>query len=150
MSRKLGLAVCACALFGGGWLTGTEQSGYQHNAETWQNLKTFEKVLFVEGFHQGYSSAADAKELLADNKIAGPQRALLKKADRDMTGSGRNQHMKMGQIATSISAFYSDYRNQAVCWAPALTFSVMALNGDSPTEQELDAARGSSAKSGCE
>lgn len=45
----------------------------------------------MDGFHQGYSYAADAKELLAGNKIASPQRVFLEEADRDVLGIGRNK-----------------------------------------------------------
>jgi hypothetical protein len=149
MSSTLGFALCAFALFTGGWLAGFAQSEYQHNAATWKTLTTFEKVLSLEGFHQGYSTAADAKELLRNSKITGPKRALVETMDRDLLGDGLNKRLKVGELASAVSTFYGDYRNASVCWNQALTLSSMATNGDTVTDQMLNDLRALSAKSGC-
>jgi hypothetical protein len=54
------------------------------------------------------------------------------------------------QIRDGITSFYSDFRNQSVCWPAAFKFAAMALNGDTPTEQELSATRKEGAESGCQ
>jgi len=150
MYKPLFVALCACALFVGGWAAGSARSQYQHNAANWKVLTDFEKVLFVHGFHQGYSAATDMREVLARQDLSASQRAVVEQMDREMTGSGLNRHITAGQLATAMSSFYGDFRNQPVCWGPALTFSIKALNGTAPTEQELNRVREGAAKSGCE
>ena len=149
MFRKLVFALYACAFFAGGWLAGFAQSEYQHNAATWKTLTTFEKALYVNGFHQGYSSGADAEELLADSRVPGPKRAMVETMDRDLRGDGPNKRVKVGDLANAVSTFYGDYRNASVCWNQALTLSAIATNGDTVTDEMLNNLRASSAKSGC-
>jgi hypothetical protein len=148
MNRRTVLAagVLGCAIFVAGWAFGSAQ--YRYNAANWKALTSFERVLFVTGFHQGYGSASDVKTILARQDLTSSQRALAEHLDRQLAGSG--QHMTVGEIVTGMSTFYDDYRNQPVCWAEALTFSVNALNGTPPSEQELKRTREGSAKSGCE
>ena len=150
MSKHV-VAICACIFLGGfvgGWAAGTAQSHYQFDAAKWRALTDFEKVIFVHGFHQGYSSAADVKEILARKDLSPSARVFAERVDRELTGGGR--HVTMGQLATEMSTFYADFRNEPVCWTAALTFSINALNGTPVTEQELNGVREGSAKSGCD
>ncbi len=48
-----------------------------------------------------------------------------------------------------MTAFYGDFRNQAVCWPEAFKFATMSLNGNTPTEDELQSARKAGAQMGC-
>jgi hypothetical protein len=138
------------AIFAGGWVTGNAQAHSQLNAESWKALTTVGRILWVKGFHEGYSAGADTRELLARQDLTGPQRAEAEEIDRELRGRGENQHMTLNQISTAMSTFYGDYRNQAVCWSPALLCAVRALNGKPASEEELNRLRASYAKSGCE
>src|SRR5215469_16457820 len=122
LRRSFLARVSACAIFVAGWAVGSAQ--YQHNAANWNKLTDFQKVLFVHGFHEGYSAGADMREILARKDLSESQRSLAEQVDRELKGGGVNQHITAGQITTGMTTFYSDFRNQPVCWSGALMFSV--------------------------
>jgi hypothetical protein len=97
----------------------------------------------------GLQRRCGRKGVTRRQQIASPSRAFLEKLDRDLLGDGPNKQVKVGEVASAISTFYGDYRNATVCWAEAIAFSVMAVNGDAVTDQELNDTRARSAKSGC-
>ena len=66
-----------------------------------------------------------------------------------MVGFGKNENVTVAKLDNAMSSFYSDYRNAAVCWNQAVQFSIWALNGETPTGQELDVARKRGAESQC-
>jgi hypothetical protein len=59
-------------------------------------------------------------------------------------------HHNLGEITNAVTTFYGDYRNVSVCWEAAVTFSVMSVYGNPPSNEELARARQGSPKGGCE
>jgi hypothetical protein len=113
--------------------------------------------MYVKGYIQGYADGDSAMEKItvvltknipldsSTKQLVSPQMRRLS----DVVGFGKNQDVTVGKIDNAVSSFYSDYRNAPVCWNQALQFSIWSLNGNAPTDQELDAARKSGAESGC-
>lgn len=95
------------------------------------------------------NSKAKAKPSSANAKLNHFMATRIQAERDDITGMGKNQQTNTGQIGQAMDAFYSDYRNAPVCWGDALKFSIMSLDGDAPSDQDLDIARKSDAQSGC-
>lgn len=136
----------------------------ERSAATWSSHSEMEKLMYTNGYLQGFArgsidgiiSATSAiaekekKSVTSGGNTIDPARlARLKVEMRDQTGSGANKNMETVQIKDAITAFYSDFRNQGICWPEAFKFATMALNGDTPTEGELQAARKTDAQTGC-
>ena len=113
------------------------------------------RSMYVKGYRDGYAGGDSAMEkitavLTKDNppdaakkKLVAPQTVRLS----EMLNLKNN--VTVGRLQSAIDSFYGDYRNAPVCWKTALQFSVWSLNGDAPTEQELDSARKFDAGNGC-
>jgi hypothetical protein len=150
MSKHV-VAICACIFLGGfvgGWAAGNS-TGFSHNGRHWQELTDFQKTLYVRGFSMGYQDAVATKAALVGKSLNDEQRALLTKTDRYLSGKVEGHH-NIGEIVGAVTTFYADYRNVSVCWEPAVTFSVMSVYGDPPSNEELARARQGSASGGCE
>jgi hypothetical protein len=156
MQKKIIVAACCSLIFFGGWASGQKSL----DASNWTALgKTddFARLLYVKGYTQGYADGDSAMEKIAivltkNAPVDSSTKQLISPQTRrvaDVVGFGKNQDVTMGKIEDAVSSFYSDYRNAPVCWNQALQFSIWALNGNAPTDQELDAARKSGAESGC-
>jgi hypothetical protein len=156
MKRVSQLGLCLF-LFGVGWAIGAEEGP----AAGWNSLTTVERLIYADGYFQGYfrgtldgsiigAALLRQKNSVSDAPIIEPAKlARLQTVMRDQIHTGTNQHVSTAKIEQGMDMFYSDFRNQAVCWHNSYRFSAMALNGDTPTEQELETARKIGAKSGC-
>jgi hypothetical protein len=149
---------CLCVLiFCSGWVFGQRTL----DASNWSELGKVDdlaRTMYVKGYVAGYSDGDSAMEkttvvLMKDNpmddakkKLVAPQVARLSQ----VSGFGSvNPNITIGKITDEMSSFYGDYRNAPVCWNQALQFSVWALNGDTPTEEEMREARKHGAQGGC-
>jgi hypothetical protein len=78
------------------------------------------------------------------------RREVIEKADQiNQKSAAENSRFTVSQIEATVSTFYDDDRNVAVCWGDATWLSTLSLEGNHLTEQALDAARNKGAKSGC-
>src|SRR5260370_41604807 len=88
--------------------------------------------------------------------VGGQGKAQLKEIQVDWGARAQNRidilikDNAVDPIVDTMSTFYGDYKNVAVCWPYALTFSAESVAGRPPTELELDIARKVAAESGCE
>jgi hypothetical protein len=151
MSKHI-VAVCACIFLGGfagGWAAGNSKAVVSYNGQYWHEVSDSAKLFYVRGFSTGYQDAVATKEALAGKSLNDAQRALLMRTDRYMSAKEAGHH-NIGEITNAVTTFYGDYRNASVCWEPAVTFSVMSVYGNPPSNEELARARQGSAGGGCE
>lgn len=156
--RKLVTAVGSLMMFGAGWCFG-QQSGITLNGTSWKPLSRFERTLYLVGFNKGHVAGMREgfKEVLEVIVAARPasswtseeRQKLEEKAKLMDRKSIAHSDFTMGQLEATVSTFYEDYRNMPVCWDDATRFSTSSLKGNTPTEEELNAARKSGAESGC-
>lgn len=156
--RKLFIAAgCSSLIFFAGWALGQEK---QFDASGWRELEKVDdlaSLTYVKAYSQGYVDGENAMEIVASvvthgkpvdpetKKLVAPHVARI----TEMQGMGKNRDLTFAKIKDTVTAFYADYRNAPICWNTALQFSVWSLNGDAPTEQELDSARKSGAENAC-
>ena len=78
------------------------------------------------------------------------RRKIIERADqiRQKSAAG-NSRSSVGQIESTISTFYDDNRNMAVCWDVATWLSTVSLEGNPTPEQALNVARKTGAERGC-
>jgi len=67
----------------------------------------------------------------------------------EVVGFEKNKDITVQKIEDAVNSFYGDYRNAPVCWGQAVQFSIWSLNGNAPTDQEVETARKHGADSGC-
>jgi hypothetical protein len=123
----------------------------------WKILSPFEKGLYVLGFCRGYQQGIfDAGSIALTNQLQPPTLTPEQKKDAlDMAAKAKKHGnmltsaVSMGQITDAMSVFYGDFRNLPVCWDDAVLFSVAALGGQSPTDEDVAASRKAGAESGC-
>jgi hypothetical protein len=158
MQKRIVVASCCAIFFFAGWAFG--QSQITHDASAWTELGKADglaRLMYVKGYIQGYADGDSAMEKIAAVLMkstpvdASTKKFIQPQAVRvaDVTGFGKNENITVGKIDNAVSFFYGDYRNAPVCWNQAVLFSIWALNGNAPTDQEVDAARKSGAESGC-
>jgi hypothetical protein len=146
------LSICTISAFSGGWAVGASQQSW--NAATWNAHTKTERLMFTRGYWLGYSRGAfqgsyvTAGLLAEKNKGCGSESgktdpAILARMQAEVRAQNPLGNRQMDDVAMEegMNAFYGDPRNQNVCWYDAFKFSAMALNGDTPTEDELDLAR---------
>src|SRR6266849_10042168 len=109
--------------------------------------------MYVNGYFQGHLrgileggivgglAALNYKGDLAPGKMNPAKLAKMQTEIRDQIGTGKHKLLDTVEIEEGMTAFYRDFRNQKVCWPIAFKFSALSLSGDTPTEQELQAAR---------
>lgn len=156
MRNRILITICCGLTFCAGWVFGQRTL----DASNWGELGRTDglgRLMYVKGYIQGYADGDSAMEKItvvltknipldsSTKQLVSPQMRRLS----DVVGFGKNQDVTVGKIDNAVSSFYSDYRNAPVCWNQALQFSIWSLNGNAPTDQELDAARKSGAESGC-
>lgn len=172
--KKLFALAIILLLFCVGWTFGQEASGTSLNGSFWhevtQNMAGGH-IMYVKGFLQGYLERdADVLVTMVDEKMVketaankqmrpetkeimiravNSQLERMKEIQAELSGSGKNQNLTIHDIIDGVEAFYSDFRNQPVCWGDAVKFSVMSGNGNAPNDEELDSARKAGAESGC-
>jgi hypothetical protein len=114
--------------------------------------------MYVRGYVNGYADGDSAMEQIVAVVFKDQDlQTAFKKMPADpqifrvaqMVGLGKNLDISVAKIENAMSSFYTDYRNAPVCWNEAVQFSVLSLNGEAATEQELAAARKSGAEAGC-
>ena len=154
--RRLIVVVGSLAVFGAGWCFG-QQSAW--NGPRWKTLSLFERSLYVMGFNRGH--AAGMREgfdqfgevILAARPASSwtpeEKKKVTEKAEQIDQESAAKSDYTMGQLEATVSTFYHDYRNMAVCWDDAVRFSTLSLKGNAPAEKQLNAARKKGAESGC-
>jgi len=156
--KKAILIGCFClVVFCSGWAFGQRSL----DASNWSELGKIDnlaRTMYVKGYLAGYSDGDSAMEKItvvltgdypmdeAKKKLIAPQAVRLSQVS--LLGIV-NPDVTIERVMGTMSSFYGDYRNAPVCWNQALQFAVWSLNGDSPTEQELRAARKRSAENGC-
>lgn len=64
------------------------------------------------------------------------------------TSNARRKRSNL-EIADEVTLFYKDYRNISVCWGDAREIAGLTIEGDAPSEAEIDALRSEDAKEGC-
>ena len=156
MQRKIIVAVCCALTFFAGWAFGQhplDSSGWSDLGKT----DSLARLMYIKGYTEGYTdgntmmvmiAAAQAKNTPSQPSTTQFLALAVLRAD-DVAGSGTAHGITMQKIETTMSSFYSDYRNAPVCWNQALQFSIWSMNGNAATDQELEAARKSNAESGC-
>ena len=142
-------------------LSATGGEKMSKNGKGWLTLSRADRSLYVTGYFSGYLQgvmegglvggqvALNYKGDVAAEKINSAKLARLQTIVRDQIGTGKHKFTNTVEYEEGITAFYRDSRNQGVCWYSAYKFAAMLLNGDAPTEQELDAASKAGAESGC-
>jgi hypothetical protein len=155
--RKLFIAAGCCGLiFFAGWAFGQQVL----DASRWNEIgrqDDYARMMYVLGYTQGYEDGDSAMEKVAfvltkGNPPDSATKALLTpQVTRiaEVEGRGKNHGITVAKVTDAVSTFYTDYRNAPVCWNAAVQFSIWSLNGDAPTEQELDAARKRGGDGGC-
>jgi hypothetical protein len=156
MRKRIAVACCCGVFFVVAWAFGQQAL----DASRWSEYgkrDELARTMYVKGYLDGYADGDSAMEkitvvLTTDDppdalkkKLVAPQALRLPQ----MIGLGKNRDVTVGKIKDAMSSFYGDYRNAPVCWNAALQFSVWSLNGEAPTEQELDSARKRGAGNGC-
>lgn len=154
--RKAVLGTVGFLLFCVGWAFG-QQSVF--NGTGWKNANLDQRVFYIRGFTEGhYSGMIDGSRVILEAvKTAIPSSAwtqkekiaFLKKLSETDHNSAAQPHFSVRQIESTTSTFYDDYRNVPVCWYHAVQFSVSSLEGNAPSETDLDRTRKSDAESGC-
>ncbi len=155
--RKLLIAAgCSSLIFFAGWAFGQTEL----DASRWHQYEKLDDLavtMYVRGYTQGYTDGDSSMEKITAvlfkgapidserKKLLTPQVAHV----AEIEGMGKNRDVTTGKLKDAITAFYDDYHNAPICWNNALQFSVWSLNGDAPTEQELDSARKSAAENAC-
>jgi hypothetical protein len=158
MQNRLVVASCCSLIFVAGWTFG--QSQITHDASAWAEVGKADglaRLMYIRGYAQGYADGDSAMEKIAmvltkNAPLDSSTKTLIAPQARrlaDLSGFGKNQTATFGALDIAVSSFYGDYRNAPVCWNQAVQFSILALNGNAATEQEIDAARKSGAESGC-
>ncbi len=122
------LLVCLIGLASG------QSLQYSSNGKDWLTPTPHERVAYVDGFSHGYMRA------LADAVAESKGRDALLEFPDGMTND---------QLEATVTAFYRDYRNVAVCWPDAVAFSIRALAGHPATEDDVNAVRAKDARVGC-
>lgn len=118
---------------------------------------SFARTTYLKGYLDGYDDGVEAMtqiDVVQNNpppsSMAKSIAAPVSRHVDEMTGSGRNSAVTLGQIEDAMSTFYNDYRNAPVCWRDALQFAVWSLNANPATEGDLDLARKRGAESHCQ
>ena len=156
MQKRILIAICGALIFSVGWAFG------QHplDASRWSDLgktDSLARLMYIKGYTEGYTdgntmmvmiAAAQTKNTPSQPSTTQFLALAVLRAD-DVAGLGTAHGITTQKIETTMSSFYSDYRNAPVCWNTALQFSIWSMNGNSATDQELDAARKSAAAFGC-
>jgi hypothetical protein len=156
--RKLLIGLGCCGLiFLAGWAFGQMTL----DASEWNQLGKLDSLAqtaYVRGYTQGYGDGESAMEQITAGIFKGKvDDSVMKNTTRtpqmnhtfQMIGLGSNREITVTKIVDAMNLFYGDYRNAPICWRNALQFSVWSLNGDAPTDQDLDAARTRGANGGC-
>ncbi len=154
MQKRITVIVCFWLVFLGGWAFGQKKI-LAYDGTTWRTLSRSERATYVLGFLHGYEAGAIDRMLCRD--CVGPQlKAQLQEIQVDWGARAQNRidilikDNAVDPIVDTMSTFYGDYKNVAVCWPYALTFSAESVAGRPPTERELDIARKVAAESGCQ
>lgn len=154
MQKRITVIVCCGLVFLGGWAFG-QRKPLVYDATAWRTFSRSERATDVLGFLHGYEAGAIDRMLCKD--CVGPQmKAPLREIQADWGARAQNRidifikENAVDPIVDTMSTFYSDYRNVAVCLPYALTFSAESVAGRPPTERELDIARKVAAESGCQ
>jgi hypothetical protein len=158
MKKTLALFSCLL-LFGVGWVFGQQSENarqLKENGQTWQAMSLEERVFYVNGFWEGYSSG------LTDGYIAAkfpPRKGELDpfedlKQPGLVNSRGRISALNApshtaGEVINTMSVFYQDFRNLPVCWAVALKYSVESLSGHPPPDHDLAVIRAADAQVSC-
>ncbi len=153
--RKVIVAVSCLLVFCSRMAFG-QRSGF--SGANWKNLSLSERAVYVKGFNAGYVAGMDKgvkKTLEVIGAVKPPsswtpeeRRKLAERAEQIDQKSGHSD-FTIGQLEATVTAFYDDYRNMPVCWDDAVRFSTLSLQGNAPTEEELNTARKKGAESGC-
>jgi hypothetical protein len=143
-------------VFFAGWGVG-QQSAW--NGTRWKTLNLFERTCYVMGFNRGHAAGMREgfKEILEVIVAAKPgsswtleeRKKVEEKADQIDRKSAAHSDFTMRQLEATVSTFYEDNRNMPVCWDDAAWLSTLSLEGNAPTEEELNTARKAGAASGC-
>jgi hypothetical protein len=154
--RQQIIAAGCLSLFCTGWALG-QQSAW--NGARWKTLNTFEGTLYVAGFNRGHAAGMregfkEFSEVIvaarpASSWTAEERKKIMEKAEQIDRQSAVPVGVTMGQLQATVFTFYDDYRNMPVCWDDATRFSSLSLDGNAPTEEELNTARKSGAEGGC-
>lgn len=158
MRKQIIVAESCLLLFCAAWAFG-QQGAW--NGTDWKTLNVSERTAFVMGFNKGHAAGMrdGIKEILEVIVAARPgaswtpkERQILEEKAKqiDQKSVAAKQDVTMRQIEAAVSTFYENRKNTNVCWGDAVTLSTALLRGNTPTEQELAAARKSGAESGCE
>jgi hypothetical protein len=116
------------------------------------------QVGYISGYIQGYKTGTLDAAALVYAKTPSTMPSLSPEHRKEMLDRAAKAKVRLeafdsngtlGQLATTMDTFYSDFRNTPVCWQDALLFSNASLAGYAPTEQELEMVRKADAKNGC-
>lgn len=153
---KRGIIALGCLLiFASGWAFG-QGTSRRLDGSFWKILNSSTtlgrgmKAMYVMGFINGYTRGMEdaALAVVGQAKVTTAER---NQAKADLVGLRPllGRPYSPVQVTSEMDSFYGDYRNAPVCWDDALVFSLGALSGHPPSEQELSAARVEGAKGKC-
>ncbi len=161
MRRRIAIVACSGLVFLAGLAVGKAQEApHPAGGSTWQNLTETIRDIYVRGFSNGYVVGARDASGYAVVKFGAKLPAMTAAVRKDMDegaaqfgSAGRALLSPQGPgvevIVSTVSTFYSDYRNTPICQDKAILFSVASLAGNAASDQELAAARKAGAETGC-
>jgi hypothetical protein len=157
--KKITIVAGCLLIFCAGWTSG-QQSVAASNGPLWKTLSLSARTSYVKGFSDGHAVGMGygmrdlfnvIREVMPEfPRTPKERREVIEKADQiNQKSAAENSRFTVSQIEATVSTFYDDDRNVAVCWGDATWLSTLSLEGNHLTEQALDAARNKGAKSGC-
>lgn len=118
--------------------------GKNFDGELWAGLDKISKYSWINGYHQGLSTASTAAPVLFCNTAKSVQDCYAEaseKVDRVIMGSLRGT--SIDQLSDGIDTFYADYRNRRIQIQYAVGHVSRSIKGASAAalEKEAEALR---------